>query len=85
MDMMFLRCILVLTVIPSMTTSVNTKEPLHLIGLYPFTGPWPAGETIHAVSEMAIDHINANQSVLPDYELTLITGDSAVSTLVCYH
>ena len=61
--------------------SRGEKERLHILGLYPFTGSWPAGKAIHTASQMAIDQINANQTILEDYELVLISRDSAVSKL----
>ena len=61
--------------------SKGEKESLHILGLYPFTGSWPAGKAIHTASQMAIDQINENQTILEDYELVLISRDSAVSKL----
>ena len=59
--------------------AANDKDPLYLLGLFPMTGSWPAGDTILAASRMAVDQINKNDSLLPDYHMVLIDTDSAVS------
>ena len=58
--------------------ATTKKKPLYLLGLHPITGPWPGGNTIQVAVEMALDHINANQSILPEYELTQIVADTGV-------
>ena len=60
--------------------SVVKKKPLYLLGLHPMTGGWPGGNTIQVAVDMALDHINNNQSILPDYELVHIIADTGVST-----
>ena len=59
--------------------AIVKKKPLYLLGLHPFTGAWPGGNTIEVAVEMALDHINANNSILQDYELIHTIADSGVS------
>ncbi|XP_072027769.1 gamma-aminobutyric acid type B receptor subunit 1-like [Amphiura filiformis] len=53
------------------------KTPIYILGLYPITGSWPAGETILAASRLAAEHVNQDSRILRDYELVIIPTDSA--------
>ena len=57
----------------------TTKESVNILGLYPFTG-WAVGDAILSASNMAVEQINANETLLRDYELVLIPRDSGVSS-----
>lgn len=59
--------------------SFNTTK-LHLMGLFPFTGTtWAGGQAMSIATQLALQDINASPDILPDYELVVIHGDSAVS------
>ncbi len=52
---------------------------LYLLGLYPMGGStWPGGQGMLPASQMALDHINQDPSILPGYRLNIILGDSQV-------
>ena len=57
----------------------SAKKSIHILGLYPLTGSWPAGRTILGASQMAVDHVNEDPTLLQDYEIVLVPSDSAVS------
>ncbi|XP_072029935.1 gamma-aminobutyric acid type B receptor subunit 1-like [Amphiura filiformis] len=56
------------------------RTPIYLLGLYPMSGNWPGGQAYLPASQLAIQHINANTSVLPDYELVLLDRDTQCHT-----
>ena len=53
------------------------KIPLYLGAYFPFSAVWDGSGIIPAV-EMALDHINARQDILTDYELRMIYNDTQV-------
>ena len=54
------------------------KIPLYLGGFFSFGGPWDGSGVLPAV-DMALDHINAKEDVLPEYELRMVWNDTQVS------
>ena len=58
---------------------VFAKTPLYILGLYPLTGAWDGGVSFLPATQLALEHINANESLLVDYELILIDRDTGVS------
>ena len=57
---------------------VAAPIPLYILGLYPMSGNWPGGQGQLPATRMGFQHINANQNILPNYELTLIQRDTEV-------
>ncbi len=57
----------------------GVKTDLHLLGLYPMSGAWPGGYALWRASQFAVDHVNANDSLLRDYEVVIVPANSAVS------
>ena len=62
-----------------LTISASGKTPLYILGLYPMTGAWDGGASFVPATQLALEHINTNQSLLPDFELILISRDTGVS------
>ena len=67
------------TFVVCLVTISDAKSPINLLGLYPMTGDWAGGQAMLPASEMAILDINANASLLADYELRVIVTDTKVS------
>ena len=61
------------------TSVSHAKTPIYVLGLYPISGSWPAGEAILAASRLAAEHVNQDSRILHDYELIIIPADAAVS------
>ncbi|XP_072039548.1 gamma-aminobutyric acid type B receptor subunit 2-like [Amphiura filiformis] len=51
-------------------------SPIYLLGLYPMTGDWAGGQAMLPASQMAVIDVNANVSLLADYELIIIVTDT---------
>ena len=60
----------------------DTKTPIYILGLYPMTGAWDGGVSFLPATQMALEHINANQSLLAEYELILVNRDTGVSLIL---
>ncbi len=56
----------------------DAAYPIYLLGLYPLTGDWAGGQAMLPASQMAVLDINANTSILADYELHIIVTDTKV-------
>ena len=60
----------------------KTKKNLVILSLlpYPDTGifqpSWDEGPTLTLAAELAIEHINANPNILPNFNLTIVQADS---------
>ncbi|XP_072040017.1 gamma-aminobutyric acid type B receptor subunit 2-like [Amphiura filiformis] len=68
----YLLCMPMLTKV-----SADSTYRLNLLGLYPMTGSkWLGGQAMLPASELAVKHINANSSILADYELNIIVKDT---------
>ena len=57
------------------------QQQLHIAGLYPFPTAKILGATPYAV-QIALEHINSNQAILPNYNLTVKFRDSGCSNIV---
>ena len=66
------------TTVSSSSTSETDKIPLYLGAFFPVGGDWDGSGIIPAV-EMALDHINAREDILTDYELRMVWNDTKVS------
>jgi hypothetical protein len=55
----------------SATTVTTTKIPVNILVPLPFTGRWTPGETMRTATMVATDIINAQQDVLPGYEIKI--------------
>ncbi|XP_038051812.1 gamma-aminobutyric acid type B receptor subunit 1-like [Patiria miniata] len=49
---------------------------LYLLGLFPWTGAWDGAEATVPATMLAVQDINADPKLLPDYELVVITRDT---------
>ena len=56
----------------------SSLTPLYILGLYPMSGSWPGGQGQLPATKMGIEHVNANESLLPGFELVLINKDTQV-------
>ncbi|XP_072029936.1 gamma-aminobutyric acid type B receptor subunit 2-like [Amphiura filiformis] len=54
----------------------SSLTPLYILGLYPMSGSWPGGQGQLPATKMGIEHVNANQSILPGFELVLLDYDT---------
>ena len=72
---------LALFVAISWSLSSSSLIPLYILGLYPMSGSWPGGQGQLPATKMGIEHVNANQSVLPGFELVLLPYDTQVRVL----
>ena len=57
----------------------GNKTQIHILGLYPMSGGWAGGEALLPATQLALKHINANESILADFELIVDVGDTKVS------
>ncbi|XP_072027770.1 gamma-aminobutyric acid type B receptor subunit 1-like [Amphiura filiformis] len=64
----------------SLLSLTLAKTPLYILGLYPMTGAWDGGTSFLPATQLALEHINANQSLLGDFELILISRDTGCHT-----
>ena len=58
--------------------AVYAQQNLTIAGLLPMTGAWPGGTAMLASAQLALEHINAREDILPNYNLRLVHGDSEV-------
>ena len=56
------------------------KTPLHVLGLYPMSGPWAGGEALYPATQLAVEDVNNNPSILEDYDLKVDFADTKVSS-----
>lgn len=73
--------LLLITLTKSMQASeeaTDNRTTLYLLGLFPFSDPWPGGETMLPAVQIAIEHINNRSDILPGYRLALIWEDTEV-------
>ena len=68
--------LVLMTIHPSDSNPNVTK--LHLLGLFPMTGPWAGGQAVLPATRLAVQDVNANPNVLPGYEIILIHKDTSV-------
>ncbi|XP_038051856.1 gamma-aminobutyric acid type B receptor subunit 1-like [Patiria miniata] len=67
-------CLVIVAKYPSVDASNQTK--LYLLGLFPLDGPYAQDQAIQPAAQLALQDINANPDILPDYELVIIPRDS---------
>ncbi len=74
--------------VPMMTSDESdnkvNKTRLYLGGFFSLGGVWDGSGILPAV-EMALDHINERQDVLPEYELRMVWNDTQVSSVNYLH
>ena len=55
---------------------------LHLLGLFPMTGSWAAGGTLEPATRLAVNDINADDGILPGFQIEMINRDTAVREII---
>ena len=55
-------------------SSSEYKQSLNVLGLFPYrnSGGWPRGDVLIPAAQIAVDDVNKDPSILPDYNLTMI-------------
>ena len=61
-------------------TTTSSKIPLYLGGYFPMPGSSYDGSGFIPATQMALDHINERDDILPEYELKMIVNNSGVGT-----
>ena len=61
-------------------TTSSSKIPLYLGGYFPMPGSSYDGSGFIPATQMALDHINERDDILPEYELKMIVNNSGVGT-----
>ncbi|XP_035692505.1 gamma-aminobutyric acid type B receptor subunit 1-like [Branchiostoma floridae] len=61
------------------TEAVESKKNLTVVVLVPWTGPWPIGKRMAPAAAVAIDDINNNDAILPDYHIDFVWRDTGCS------
>ena len=56
----------------------DNPRDLYLLGMCPFTGDWPTGPAVLLGCQLALDHVNERQDVLPGYTLHAVWEDTKV-------
>lgn len=64
--------------------TTDKRPVIWILGLFPMAGSWAGGQGIFPSVELALDHINANPEVLPDYQLAMVWGDTEVTMNLFY-
>ncbi|XP_072015077.1 gamma-aminobutyric acid type B receptor subunit 1-like, partial [Amphiura filiformis] len=54
----------------------SCKTPVHVLGLYPMSGPWAGGEALYPATQLAVEDVNTNPDILEDYQLTIDFADT---------
>ena len=60
-------------------THAENRTELWLLGLFPFSGPWPGGLGQLPAVLMGIDDVNNDPTILPGYKLRMTVDNTAVS------
>ncbi len=63
---------------------MSTKIPLYLGGYFPMRYSSYDGSGFIPATQMALDHINERDDILPEYELRMIVNNSGVSTMILF-
>ncbi len=61
------------------TNGTGNLTDLYFLGLWPMDGPWAGGLGLLPAAFLALQHVNADPSVLPGYRLNMIWNDTQVS------
>ena len=59
----------------------SAKTPVHVLGLYPMSGPWAGGEALYPAIQLAIQDVNAAPGILDDYDLRTVFADTKVGNV----
>lgn len=62
--------------------NISTRKKIYLGGLFPLSGPFWTQPGLVQSAEVAVDWVNADRNVLPNYELCLLVSDSQCRTNV---
>ena len=74
-----IACLWILSVIaPCLANNVSSKTPIHVLGLYPMSGPWAGGEALYPATQLALQDVNNNDEILTNYELKITFADTKV-------
>lgn len=62
--------------------TVSGREKLYIGGLFPLTNGWfeSLGNQCLQSALLAVEHVNNNTDILPDYEIVPVFNDTMVST-----
>lgn len=60
-------------------TNQDQRPVIWILGMFPMSGPFSGGQGMLPAAELALDHINSNPDVLPDYQLAMAWGDTQVA------
>ena len=59
-------------------TSDDGKTILYIGGIFPMSGGWAGGQGCRPAAQMALQHVNERDDILPGYHLEMIQHDSEV-------
>ena len=65
-------------------SSENKTKEIWLLGLFPFSGPWPGGLGQLPAVEMGLRDVNADPTILPGYKLYMTVNDTSVRNYSFY-
>ncbi|CAD5123050.1 DgyrCDS11431 [Dimorphilus gyrociliatus] len=76
----FGRFLLLTFLLRNFNSIVTTEEdvPLFIGGIFPMTGGWGGGKGCKPAVEMALEHVNKREDILPGYRLEMVANDSQV-------
>ena len=57
--------------------TTTDRTPVYIGGFFSFGGSWESKDILPAV-EMALDHVNQDDRILPDYKLVMNYSDTQV-------
>jgi enamine deaminase RidA (YjgF/YER057c/UK114 family) len=82
-----MQLIFLLSLSFSLVHSADANTTVHFAGMFP---SWPnkarvPGFVLEAGTRLALDHINSDSKILPDYTLDMVTGDSKVRYILKYN
>ena len=64
---------------PEMTSTGTPKKVVYVMGLFGMEGSWPGGNAMLPAAQLGLDHVNAREDILPDYELRTAWSNTKVS------
>ncbi len=65
----------------STENTTDSRYGLTIVGLLPMTGRWPGGAAILAATQLALEHVNSRQDILPDYKMQFVYKDTRVRSV----
>ena len=66
-------------ILQSVWISAYGLEDLYILAMVPDSGEWPNGEVTRFSGQIALEHINAKEDMLPGYTFNIIWVNSMVS------